>query len=365
MFENEMWVMKFLKNIFFSVLIFLPICSWALYWYGTSRQSESIDSIEDVEYHLSQDMKRFLSDFRFEYNPRLSLRGKMYYAVGHGSLFIMRCFKYTKDFVPFRIPFVNPVYDEEEAKRVVDEVEESLKGSPEKFAYLLKIYAKDPYCDGTQWYFYGGVLKYIKEKYARYKKYLPSGERYREVAFEFGMSHLDDMGEFIDEPLEFQKELFKRRVMKLYGSDFKEGYTEYRGADVFGVYSPEIYQNGRWRMKEVMHFGARTVKNRCLSGSEPFEVEYENPAYDWNKAMKILDDFEKKYSGYWGEISDIYYNAFRDNEFDDSDLYTKTKFCGKLIDELKKRRKKYWELCKAEIAKAKADNGDESENGRK
>lgn len=118
-------------------------------------------------------------------------------------------------------------------------------------------------------------------------------------------------------------------------------------------------------MKEVMHFGARTVKNRCLSGSEPFEVEYENPAYDWNKAIKILDDFEKKYSGYWGEISDIYYNAFRDNEFDDSDLYTKTKFCGKLIDELKKRRKKYWELCKAEIAKAKADNGDESENGRK
>ncbi len=207
------------------------------------------------------------------------------------------------------------------------------------------------------------MLKYIKEKYARYKKYLPSGARYREVALELGMSHLGDMGEFIDEPLEFQKELFKRRVMKLYGSDFKEGYTEYSSVNVFGEYTPEIYQNGWWRMKEVMHFGGKTVKNRCLSGNEPFEVEYENPAYDWNKAIKILDDFEKKYAAYPFMISYVYNNGLRWNSFESSGPYTKTVYSGKIVEELKFRREKFFKISKSE--NAKNDNGDEVENGRK
>ena len=307
-----------------------------------------IDEQKDLYLHLA---KRKIKKDKFRNTPR----GKFYSAIVSGALFVKYYREYVEGTSNFSFPFVNPVYDEEESKRVVDEVEESLKERPEKLAYLLKIYAKDPYCDGTQWCFYGGVLKYIKEKYERYKKHLPSGERYMEVAFEFGMSHLDDMGEFIDEPLEFQKELFKRRVMKLYGSDFKEGYTEYIGMDMFGVYIPEISQNGRWRMKEVMHFGGKTVKNRCLSGNEPFEVEYENPAYDWNKAMKILEDFEKKYAAYPFMISCVYDNGLRWNSFESSDPYTKTVYSGKIIEELEARREKFFKISKSENAKAETD----------
>lgn len=313
----------------------------------------------------SDDYLNFVEEKFWSDKCPLTHRKMMYLAVVCGANWV----KSNRNEFPegygnyFALPFVNPRRNNLMANALLEKVEDSLRGSPEKFAYLLKIYAKDPYYDGTQWYFYGGVLKYIKEKYARYKKYLPSGARYREVALELGMSHLGDMGEFIDEPLEFQKELFKRRVMKLYGSDFKEGYTEYSSVNVFGEYTPEIYQNGWWRMKEVMHFGGKTVKNRCLSGNEPFEVEYENPAYDWNKAIKILDDFEKKYAAYPFMISYVYNNGLRWNSFESSGPYTKTVYSGKIVEELKFRREKFFKISKSE--NAKNDNGDEVENGRK
>lgn len=108
-------------------------------------------------------------------------------------------------------------------------------------------------------------------------------------------------------------------------------------------------------MKEVMHFGGKTVKNRCLSGSEPFEVEYENPAYDWNKAMKILDDFEKKYAAYPFMISYVYNNGLRWNSFESSGPYTKTVYSGKIIEELEARREKFFKISKSENAKSEAD----------
>ncbi len=260
----------------------------------------------------------------------------------------------------FALPFANPRRNKLMANALLDKVEMSLKKTPEKFAYLLKIYAKDPYYDGTQWYFYSGVLRRIWEKYVHYKKYLPSGERYREVALELGMSHLNDMGELAGEPLEFQKELFKHRAIRSHRIYYFDAGEEKDKALRRKAGEIEI---GMLYIDEALFFGAETIRRRCTSGSEPFEVEFSNPDFDWRSALKVLDNFEQRnYNNVKRTpklISDVYKHFLKRNSagFTDSNDVV---YSGKIMEELEARREKFFKISKPENAKSDDDKGGES-----
>ena len=311
----------------------------------------------------SDDYLNFVEEKFWSEKCPLTHRKMMYLAVVCGANWV----KFNRNEFPegygnyFALPFVNPRRNNLMANALLDKVEDSLRGSPEKFAYLLKIYAKDPYYDGTQWYFYSGVLGRIREKYEHYRKYLPSGERYREVALELGMSHSNDMGEFIDEPLEFQKELFKRRAIRSHRIYFFDANEEKYKALLRAAGEIEI---GMLYVDEALFFGAEMIRRRCTSGSEPFDVEFSNPDFDWRSALEVLDNFERRNYNDVGRnpklISDVYKHFLKRNSegFSDSNDVV---YSGKIIEELEARREKFFKISNSENAKSEADKGGESE----
>lgn len=292
--------------------------------------SDSLTGAEKLEYIKMKLRRTYAMEYplRFRYDAFAeSPRARIFSAIFWGA-----------DYVEYKvyektINFDNPVRDMDRAMLMIDEVEFQFRDNPEKLAYLFALYSAENFRLGERLLtFRGGIVEHIKNLAQKYGKFMPKGAAYSAVAMEFANSVECDNLNLVGQPFELQRSLFEQRCISEYAKLPSRRRLDFRASFV-----PE-FVFGTEEITDALYFGAEYVAKRRLkeekTGIPELYADFKNPAYDWEKAIGILDAFERKFK----QNPDMIAFAYERLEQNKGGIKGWI-FRGKIIDEIKRRRR--------------------------
>ena len=299
------------------------------YGFTASLYSDTLTAAENFE-HIKMKLRRTYAmeyPLRFRYDDFAeSPRARIFSAIFWGA-----------DNVKYEVcgkvvEFDNPVRDMDRAMSMIDGVEFQFRDNPEELAYLFALYSVENFRLGERLIsFRGGIVEHIKNLAQKYGKFMPKGAAYSAVAMQFANSVACDNLNMVGQPFELQSSLFRQRCISEYAK-----LPNRRRLDFKTSFVPE-FVFGSEEITDALYFGAEHVAKRRFkeekTGIPELYADFKNPAYDWSKAIGILDAFERKFKQNPNMIA-FAYERLEQNKGGIKGWI----FRGKIIDEIKRRR---------------------------
>jgi len=226
------------------------------------------------------------------------------------------------------IETLNYFQDIEKAKSIMAEIENEFKDKPEILYYLFNLYSKQyPFWDGVYYHYYGTFFSYIKEKANEYKRLVPQGINFDEVALSLFEDVYPNLIEVLDESPELQRKLLTKRAIILY-SRKPEIPTRFN-KNFFEVHVSTLHDAARYGAEK---FVIRHRKEKACPID--MDIEIENPIYDLDKAKYIITALEFELKDVKYALPYVFEMFFYKNPYQRG---SRTFYYGEIIDYIKER----------------------------